>query len=154
MREIPADEVLVIDAATDTVIRRIPLAAGLHLAHVVLTPDSASAYVTAQNESTVYKINARSYEVEGKVVAPSSSQPHGLRISPEGSRAYIALLQGNALGVLNLQTRVLDVVPLNGAAVQAAVTPDGRMALVSLYDTKILLIYPNTAKASTQSWLP
>jgi YVTN family beta-propeller protein len=145
--DIPPDEVVVIDPLTDAVARRIPIAPGQHLAHVVLSPDSAYAYISAQNASVLYKINARSYQVESKIPLPPGSQPHGLRIAPDGSRAYIALLQGRGLGVLDLATLALEVVPLNGAAVQTAVTPDGRKVLVSLYDSKQLAVYEPASKA-------
>jgi YVTN family beta-propeller protein len=145
-RENPMDEVVVIDPATDAVIRRIPIASGAHLAHVVLSPDGNTAFVTAQNESAIYTIDARDYRVENKIAAPPASQPHGLRIAPNGSRVYIALLQGKGLGVLNPQTGALETVPLNGAAVQTAVTPDGRMVLVSLYDSKQIAVYDTTSK--------
>lgn len=144
--ETPADEVIVIDPKDDTVIQHIPIAPGVHLAHVAVSPDSGTAYVTAQNENAIYKINARTYQVEGKIQAPAGSQPHGLRIAPDGSHAYIALLQGKGLGVLDLRTGQLETIPLNGAAVQTAVTPDGRLVVASLYDSKQLAIYDTDTK--------
>jgi YVTN family beta-propeller protein len=145
--ETPTDEVLVIDPETDTLIQRIPIGPALHLAHVVLTPDSSTVYVTAQNENAIYKLDAHQYKMTGKLQAPQGSQPHGLRIAPDGSRAYIGLLQGKGLGVLDLASGKLEVVPLNGAAVQTAVTPDGKLALATLYDTKQLAVYDTQSKA-------
>ncbi len=145
--EAPSDEVLVIDPETDEVIQRIPIGPALHLAHVVLTPDSSTAYVTAQNENAIYKLDAHQYKVTGKLQAPQGSQPHGLRIAPDGSRAYIALLQGKGLGILDLASGKLETVPLNGAAVQTAVTPDGKFVLATLYDTKKLAVYDTQSKS-------
>lgn len=145
--ETPADEVVVIDSGTDTVVQRIPLAPGLHLAHVVLTPDSAHAYVTAQNEGAIYKINARTYQLEGKIQTPAGSQPHGLSVAPDGSRAYVALLGGRGMGVLNLSSGVFESHPLDGAPVQTAVTPDGRLALATLYDRKQVVVYDTANQA-------
>jgi YVTN family beta-propeller protein len=145
--EAPADEVVVIDPGADTVLQRIPIAPGAHLAHVAVTPDSGAAYVTAQNENAIYKINARTFRIEDKIQAPAGSQPHGLRIAPDGSRAYVALLQGKGLDVLDLRTGRLETIPLNGAAVQTAVTPDGRWVLASLYDTKQLAVYDTHSRA-------
>lgn len=143
----PADEVLVIDPETDAVVRRIPIGPGLHLAHVSLTPDSSAAYVTAQNENAVYRIDARHYTVAGKIQAPPGSQPHGLRIAPDGSKAYVALLQGRGIGVLDVAAGRLEKVGVDGAVVQTAATPDGRLAVASLYDTKKLAVYDTTSKA-------
>jgi len=145
--ETPADEVLVIDPQTDTLIQRIPLGPSLHLAHVVLTPDSSTAYVTAQNENALYKLDARHYTVTGKILAPPGSQPHGLRVAPDGSKAYVALLQGKGMGILDLASGKLEALPLDGAAVQTAVTPDGKLAIASLYDSKKLAVHDTATKA-------
>ncbi|MBM3202435.1 YncE family protein [Candidatus Woesearchaeota archaeon] len=144
--EAPTDEVLVIDPETDAIIRRIPIGQALHLAHVVLTPDSSTAYVTAQNENAIYTLDARHYTVTGKIQAPTGSQPHGLRVAPDGSKAYIALLQGKGMGILDLVSGKWETLPLEGAAVQTAVTPDGKLALASLYDTKKLAVYNTASK--------
>lgn len=156
------DEVVVINPETDAIEHRIPLGAGLHLAHVVLAPDSQSAYVTAQNTGTIYKIDAKTFKVQQLILVPKNSQPHGLRIAGDGSHAYIALLNGKGLGKLNLQTNQLEVIALAGAAVQTAVTPNSRSVAVSLYDSKQLAVYdanngalhniplPNNAKGPVQ----
>jgi YVTN family beta-propeller protein len=144
--EPPFDEVLVVDPASDTVIRRIPLGPGLHLAHVVLAPDGSRAFVTAQNESAIYEIDAREYRVVRKIEAPPRSQPHGLRMAPDGGRAYVALLGGKSLGILDVASGRLQALPLDGAPVQTAVTPDGKRVLATLYDTRKLAVYqPATA---------
>lgn len=150
----PADEVLVIDPETDTLIQRIPIGPALHLAHVALTPDSATAYVTAQNENAIYQVDARHYTVVGKIPAPNDSQPHGLRVAPDGAKAYIALLQGKGLGILESATGKLETLALDGAAVQTAVTPDGKFALATLYDTKKLAVYDTRSKALHYIELP
>lgn len=148
------DEVVVINPETDVIERRIPLGTGLHLAHVALAPDSLSAYVTAQNTGTIYKIDAKTFKVQKLIAAPSNSQPHGLRIAGDGSHAYIALLNGKGLGKLNLQTDKLEVLALAGAAVQTAVTPNSRIVAVSLYDSKQLAIYDTNSGALHNIPLP
>ncbi|MBI2624355.1 YncE family protein [Candidatus Parcubacteria bacterium] len=143
------DEVIVIDPLTDRIIKRIPIAAGVHLAHVTLTPDSAYAYVTAQVEGAVYKINARTHEVVKRIKAREASEPHGIRVAPDSSAAYAAMLAGKSLGILDIKTDAFAEVPLAGAAVQTGVTPDGKLIVVSLYDTKRLAVYrPDTKKTS------
>lgn len=56
-------------------------------------------------------------------------------------RMRVAMMGGKALGVLDLRTKEMKLVPLGGAAVQAGVTPDNKVALASLYDTKRLALY-------------
>jgi YVTN family beta-propeller protein len=149
-----ADEVIVINPHLDTIVRRIPIAKGLHLAHVVLTPDSRFAYVSAQVEGAIYKVDAKSFEIVKKIPTRAGSEPHGMRIAPDGSAAYIAMLKGKSLGVLDLQTDALREVPLGGAAVQAGITPDGKYAFASLYDTKQLAIYDISAQSVRYADLP
>lgn len=137
----PADQIIVIDPISDTLIKRIAMAPNLHLAHVVLTPDSRYAYVTAQDEDSLYKIDARSYRVEKRIALPAQSHPHGLRISPNDGHAYIALLTGKGLAVLNLTDDTLNIHSLPGAAVQTAVSPDGSLVFASLYDSKRIAVF-------------
>ena len=149
-----ADEVIVIDPVTDRIVKRIPIAPGIHLAHVVLTPDSVFAYVTAQTEGAIYKIDAASYKVTKRLETPKGSGPHGLRIAPDGKTAYIAMLEGRGLGILNLAADSLSVKPLQGAAVQTAVTPDGAIAAASLFDTKQVAIYKTASQEISAIQLP
>ncbi len=154
MNATDTDEVIVINPETDQIVQRISIAAGIHLAHVVLTPDSSFAYVTAQNEAAVYKINARTFAMEKRIALPEASQPHGLRVAPDGLTAYLAMLGSKSMGVIDTATDVFTQTPLDGAAVQTGVTPDGKFVVVSLYDTKQLAIYHPDTKAVSYVRLP
>ena len=135
------DEVIVIDPLTDKIIKRIEMGTDLHLSHIALTPDFNYAIAAAQSKGVIYKINAKTYEVEKEINTEKGGEPHGLRISPNGQTAYIAMLKGKSIGVLDVEKMNLSYVPLKGAAVQTGVTPDGRYALASVYDAKSLAIY-------------
>lgn len=152
--ELLADEVLIINPLNETIIKRIPIAIGAHLAHVVVTQDGASAFVTAENESAIYKIDARNYRVERKILFPSNAKPHGLRLTPDGLSAYVALLKDKSLGVLDLQSNQTEMLPLDGAPVQTAVTRDGKRVLASLYDTKKIAVYDLTTRTLDYLDLP
>ncbi|KKT60550.1 MAG: hypothetical protein UW54_C0010G0010 [Parcubacteria group bacterium GW2011_GWC1_44_26] len=119
------DEVIVIDPFSDAIVKRIELGQELHLSHVALTPDSSYAIVASQEKGIIYKINTTSFAVEKDVATKQGAGPHGLRISPDGKTAYIAMLSGKSMG----------------AAVQTGVTPDGKYALASVYDAKSLAVY-------------
>lgn len=134
-----ADQVIIIDPLTDTITKRIPIGSESHLAHVVVTSDSATAYVTSQEKGEVYEINAKTYAVENTIALGKKSGPHGLRISPDGTTAYIALTTGKALAALDRATRKISLYPAESKAVQTAVTADGRYAFASLYDSKQIL---------------
>ena len=142
----PNDEIIVIDPLTDKIIKRIEMGTDLHLSHVALTSDSNYAIVAAQTKGVVYKINAKTYEVEKEINTEKGGEPHGLRISPDGKMAYIAMLKGKSIGLLDIGKMTLSYVPLKGAAVQTGVTPDGKYALASVYDAKSLAVYDIASK--------
>lgn len=156
------DEVIVIDPFLDVIVKRIEIGQELHLSHVALTPDSAYAIVASQEKGIVYKINTSSFEVEKKVDTKNGGGPHGLRISPDGKIAYIAMLGGKSLGILEISSFSMKDIPLKGAVVQTGITPDGKYALATVYDAKSLAVYdiastklsyinlPNEAKGPVQ----
>ncbi|MDQ3099717.1 MAG: DUF1573 domain-containing protein [bacterium] len=149
-----SDQVIIINPLTDKIIRRIEMGQGLHLSHVALTTDSAYAIVAAQEKGVIYKINTSSYEVEKQVETKKGAGPHGLRISPDGKTAFIAMLSGKSLGVLDIKSMELSDIPLKGVVVQTGVTADGKYALASVYDSKSLAVYNIVAKKLSYIDLP
>ncbi|NUQ57569.1 MAG: DUF1573 domain-containing protein [Candidatus Paceibacter sp.] len=148
------DQLIVIDSYLDEIVKRIPLGTDMHLSHVALTPDSRYAIAASQGKGIVYKVNAMTYEVEKQTMTKTGAEPHGLRISPDGKTAYIAMLKGKSLGILDVGSMSLSDVPLKGAAVQSGVTPDGKYALASVYDAKALAVYDIANKKLSYVDLP
>ncbi len=132
----PVDQVIVIDPATDKITKRISISPDNHLAHVAISPDSKKAYVTAQEKGLVYSIDTANFSIEKIIDLGKQSGPHGLRVSTDGTKAFIALLDGKALATLDTSTGKVQKHPFESGTVQTAVTPDGRYAFVSLYLTK------------------
>jgi len=121
------DEIIIIDPFNDRIIKRVPIGLGVHLAHVVVNSSGTYAYFTAQNEGAIYKFNAQTYKIEKEIKAPEKSEPHGLRLSPDKAKAYIALLKGKGLG---------------------------KYVVASLYDTKELAVYNVSTKEVKYISLP
>lgn len=140
MAPVAADQVIVIDAATDAITQRIPVAAKAHLSHVVVTTDGLTAYVNAQEQQRIYKIDAATYRVQG-FTKVAEQGPHGIRLSPDNSKAYLAMMQGKNLGIMDTASGGMRYVFVGGAAVQSGVTPDGKMALASVFDSKRVALY-------------
>jgi YVTN family beta-propeller protein len=147
------DEVIVIDPESDTIVKRIPLGSGLHLAHVVVGP-RGFAWVSAQTEGIIYKINAQTYEVVQKIVTPKGGEPHGMRLSPDGNELYVAMTGGKSMGIFNTDTASSMQSPLGGKGVQTGVTPDGRYAFVSIFDTKQVMVMNVATRDVTYVKLP
>lgn len=131
-----SDKLIVIDPSTDKIIDSISVDIDSHLAHVVTSPDAKIAYVTSQEKSKIYLVDIGGDKVIREVELGDSSGPHGLRVSPDGSEVYIALIDGKAMAILDTKTNTVRNIALPGAGVQTAVTPDGVYAFSSVYDTK------------------
>lgn len=149
-----SDQVVVIDPLTDKITRRIDIGSDLHLAHVVLTPDSRFALVSSQNKGDVYKIDTETFKVVATAKAKTNAQPHGLRISPDGKYAYVALMGDKSIGKLSLSTLAFEYIPLNGTPVQTGITTDGKYALASVFTDKSMAIVDTATSNLRYAKLP
>lgn len=135
------DQIIVIDPVSDMILKRIDLGKKLMLSHIALTPDSSYALAISQMADAIYKINTKTFEVEKQIEVKKGGMPHGIRISPDGKTAYVALMTGKSIGILDIGQMTLEEIPLKGEAVQTGVTPDGKYAMASVYNTKSLAVY-------------
>lgn len=147
-------QIVIIDPVTESITKRISLGSDLDLAHVVLSPDSKIALATSQKKGAVFVINTETNKITKKIKLDAASEPHGARILPDGNAAYVALLKGKGMAKINLQTFEFELIPLNGSAVQTAITPDGKKVFVSLYDTKKIAVYSAEDKSVKEINLP
>ncbi|MFO0646483.1 MAG: YncE family protein [Polyangiales bacterium] len=130
----PVEQVVVIDPRSDTVVARIPVGSGLHLAHVVLDAASRYAYVSANEASQVLRIDATTRQVVGRYDLGTDRGPHGMRFC--GERLYVANMNGHSLSVIDPVAGSVREVPVGGVAVQTACAFGGRYVFASLYDTR------------------
>lgn len=148
------DEVIVIDPRTDVILKRISMGNDNHLSHIVLSPDRTFAYVASQEKNIVTEIDTQTYIITRTYSLRTGSGPHGMRLSPDGRLAILALLEGKQMGILDLQSGMTEYIPLPGAAVQTATTPDGKYALVSVYDPAGIVVYDFATKETRFVPLP
>ena len=130
------DQLVVMDARTHRILYRVDLDVDAHLAHVV--SDGRFAYVTSTEKDLLYQIDLKARKLVSVFDLPKGSMPHGLRLSPDGGLAVIAGM-GKSMVLLNLDTNMMQSIPLPGKGVQAAVV--GGLAFVSVYDTKQVAVY-------------
>lgn len=148
------DELIVIDPRTDTVIKRISMGKDNHLSHIVLSRDGKFAYAASQEKNMVTEVDTQNYAVTRTYSLRAGSGPHGMRLSPDGRLAILALLEGKEMGILDLQSGMTEYIPLPGAAVQTAATPDGKYALSSVYDPAGIAAYDFATKKTRFVPLP
>jgi YVTN family beta-propeller protein len=135
------DQLIVIDPFTDKITKRIDIGSNLHLAHVVLTPDSKYAVAVAQEKGEIYKVDANNYQIVSTIPTRQNAEPHGLRMTSDGRNVYIAMMGDKSIGQLNLETASLTYIPLSGKPVQTGVSADGKYALATVFDTRSVAVY-------------
>lgn len=130
------DQLFVIDPSTDEITKTAAIAPEQHLAHVVLTPDSKYAFISAQSGNKVYQIDTKTFQTTQTYTLPINSGPHGIRSSPDGKYVYAALYEGKGLLIIDVVNEKQNTISLPGKAVQVAIIPNQKQIAVSLYDTK------------------
>jgi YVTN family beta-propeller protein len=102
---------------------------------VALSPDGRYLLAGAANNSAVRVFDTTTMaEVTTLMAGPVS----GIGLTPDGRLAYLA---ANPVGVVDLDGFVLNAsVPTSGTPFEPAVTPDGRRALVTDFDSHVQLI--------------
>ncbi len=124
-----ANAVLVLDAASGAVLRRIALPdppGGLCLA-----PDGATLYVTgAAPKGKVFEIEAASGRIVRALAAGHT--PVAPRLSPDGGTLYVLNRFDNSVAVIELPDGAqTGLIPVPREPVDAALTPDGRWLVVA-----------------------
>lgn len=132
-------QLIVIDPNTGRIKERVQLGTGLHLAHVVLDNESKNAFVTAEETDEVIQVDATTYQVVRKFDLGAKHTPHGLRYSH--GKLYVANTGAKSMSIINVADGKVTDIPLDGIAVQTAVTRDDKFILISLYDTKEIIKY-------------
>jgi len=140
------DTVSVLDAATNTLVRQIPV--GIAPRTLAIAPNG-NIWVTNKDSATISVISPTTLAVVQTIAMPRASQPYGLAFAPNGSSAFVVL---EALG----QLRKLD--PTNGALQgtlvvgsnprHVSVTADSATVLVSRFITPAL---PGEATATVDT---
>jgi YVTN family beta-propeller protein len=134
--EPPPEELIGVDVRSPEVIARIPLGTGIMAAHVAI--HGATAYVTAYERDVLLVVDLETRQIARTVDLPVGTGPHGLRVSPDGTRIVIAGMFVGSIVVIDEATWGVTSYPLPGRGVQAAMLPDGSAAFVSVYDTREL----------------
>ena len=114
----------------------MPIEIDSHLAHVVVNAEGTLAYIASQEKSKIYIIDLTNQKIMRTISLNEGSAPHGLRLSTDGTKLYIALIGGKAIAEVNLQDVSIKKYPLSGSVIQTAVTPDGNYIFGSVYETK------------------
>lgn len=149
-----SDELILIDPQTDSIVWRIDLWVWSHLAHVVIDPTDTIAYIASQEKWIIFIVDLKTQTIQQEVTLLDGSQPHGMRLSPDGKNLFIALIGEKAIGIMDTSTFTIEYIPVGDKVVQVAVTPDGRYVFASLYMTRSIARYDLTNKQLASIPLP
>lgn len=130
------DKVFIIDPKTDSISQSIPIAIDSHLAHVVIDENATMAYVSSQEESKIYVVNLTDNRVTRVIDLAVDDKPHGMRLSVDDTRLYVALIGGKSIAEIDLSDYQVKKYSFDGAVIQTAVSPDNTYVFGSVYDTR------------------
>lgn len=119
--------VAVIDTASDTVIRTIPIPAGPH--GLAITPDGSRVFASSDGDSKVSVIDTASDTVVDTIEV--GAMPHGLALTPDGRTLLVAVFGASRVMFIDTASdAILGSVPV-GSPHNIAITPDGASAFVA-----------------------
>jgi len=128
-----ANNVAVINTATNTVLTTVPVGSGPR--GVAITPNGAVAYVANSTSNDIAVINTATNTVAATV--PVGVGPSGVAITPNGAFAYVTVFDTVSCigGVLVIDTATNTVVatvsPLDSCPAGVATTPSGAFVYVT-----------------------
>ena len=128
-----ANSVDVIDIATNTVVKAIPV--GSNPWGVALNPRGSLACVTNFNSGNVYLIDTKTNEITGSIAVGSG--PLGVAFAPKGAKAYVNNCFSNSVSVINTAKKsVIKTIPVQGYPYGIAVTPNGQFVYVANWTSR------------------
>ncbi len=130
------DKIFFIDPLIDTVTGSLPIEIDSHLAHVVINDAGTFAYVVSQEKAKLYVVDLVNKKITNMTTLGEGREPHGLRLSSDNLKLFVALIGGRAIAEVDLTDYSIREYPLSGAVIQTAVTSDGNYVFGSVYDTK------------------
>lgn len=147
-RDSPGERLVVIGIPEARVLGRIYTGPGTKPHDSVFLPDNRHAVVTLETLDRVALVDVAALEiVKTYPIGDDAREGHMLRLSPDGSRAYVgARLGQGAVSVVYLQEdRPPTVIPSGIGAEAIAVTPDGQAVWVINQDENtVSIIDPET----------
>ena len=114
------DEVLVIDPVSETVAARIQLDVGAYVQHVAISADGATVYVSGLGSGIVYRIDARTLTRGPDLRMPAGRNPHGIKVSPDGTHLYVATSKDSVAEMDTASGQMLREWALPGPGLQLA----------------------------------
>ena len=141
-----ANTVAVIDTATGTLVRTVPVGTGP--TRVAMTRDGIRAYVTNALSDSISVIETGSDTVIATIAV--GDEPSYLAVTPDGGSLYV-MTAGGAVQVVDTTSHaVTATIPVGGSG-DIAITPDGTRAYVAAGDVHVIDTATNTVVRSFEA---
>ena len=146
------NSLLVVDATAWTLLQTLNYpASGASMHGIAVSPDGAHVYVTGSgNELYDWLVATNGLATFSRTLSlPSGSDPCGLAISADGTKAWVCLSINNALAVVSLAAgTVSQQIPVGIAPWDVKLSPDGATAYVSDWGGRFPLAGDATATSA------
>jgi YVTN family beta-propeller protein len=121
------DSVMLIDPATDRIVREIPEAEAIHGAAV--SPDGNRMYLSNESLSTVDVVDTRAMKITKRI--PLSGHPNNIAMNRNGRRAYVAITgQQGGVDVIDLEKEERSkTIRILGGVHNPFITPDSKFVV-------------------------
>ncbi|MCO6473518.1 MAG: YncE family protein [Melioribacteraceae bacterium] len=133
--------------------------AGIEKAGMIkITSDGTKAYVSRSSTSpsvysTVYYVDLNSMSILKEIDLVVTGVPHGIALTPDGSKLYAANLTKNVISIVNTATNETESFinfAENIEPMQTEISPDGKYLFVAARGTSELIIIDAAADTVTQ----
>jgi YVTN family beta-propeller protein len=122
---------------------------------IQISPDGTKAYVSRSSTSdpifnTIFVININNMTVIKNILLPAPGIPHGIALTPGGTKLYVANLSLSRISIVDATTDefVDDIVLSPGTEpMQTTISPDGKYLYVSARGTSKLLVIDTAIKS-------
>ena len=109
------------------------------------TPDGARAYVAAIQDGTIKVYDTSTNALMATI--PLGGNSEGVTVSPDGSRAYVAIAQGGIAIIDTASNTLVDTITGSPGPTRIVVTPDGTRAYVTNHSRNTVSVVDLTDKS-------
>ena len=134
-----SSNVSIIDTSTNRTIGTVPVR--YEPGAIAIAPNGTVVVSSGSNidAGAISVIDLTTQQVVGKPI-PYEHRVHGLAITPDGREALVGTEQGRVLFIDLLSDQIVDETYVGGSPLRIAVTPDGRYAVVPLFETSAVSV--------------
>lgn len=127
----------VIQASTNTVINTITIDTE-RVSGMAVTPNETAVYLTNRRSQTINVMDIPNFTITATIT--TADYPRGIAITPDGSLALIANLNGTVTVIDTSTNTITKTIPVNNYCSTIAISPDGSVAYVGCINDGVAIL--------------